>query len=165
MCVYSLRGNHLGAAGAGALAEALKLNAVMNTITLDGFGNGFPLPVKQLKGTEPVEALDFSNKGLGALSAIVIGKLIEFNAVLTDLNLGANQLCGINPYTGEGTYDPSGIQALAAALSSGSAVLTTIECVFRARTRESRHNSCTHVFSSRARSHQYHGFRPMCPFA
>ena len=114
MCVYSLEGNELGAAGAGALAEALKLNAVltsidvsyneigkdgaiaiaealksgrvvMNTVTLDGYGSGFPLPVKQLKGTEPVEALDFSSKGLGVASGIVIASLIEGNAVLTTI--------------------------------------------------------------------------------
>lgn len=71
------------------------------------------LPVKQLKGTEPVETLDLSNKSLGFVSGIAIAKLIEGNAVLTDLNLSHNQLCGINYFTGEGTYDASGIQALA----------------------------------------------------
>ena len=35
MCVYSLRGNELGAAGAGALAEALKLNAVLTALNLE----------------------------------------------------------------------------------------------------------------------------------
>ena len=49
--------------------------------------DGFALPIKKLKGTEPVETLNLSRKGLGVLSAIVIAKLIEFNAVLKKLSL------------------------------------------------------------------------------
>eukprot|EP00325_Prymnesiales_sp_UTEX-LB-985_P018082 CAMPEP_0174754326 /NCGR_PEP_ID=MMETSP1094-20130205/105680_1 /TAXON_ID=156173 /ORGANISM="Chrysochromulina brevifilum, Strain UTEX LB 985" /LENGTH=473 /DNA_ID=CAMNT_0015960191 /DNA_START=36 /DNA_END=1457 /DNA_ORIENTATION=- len=45
--------------------------------------------------------------------------------VLTSLNLAANALCGIEMY-GDGTYDPSGIQALSDALASGRAVLKSI---------------------------------------
>ena len=37
-------------------------------MTLDGFA----LPVKKLKGTDPEETLDLSNKGLGVTSAVVI---------------------------------------------------------------------------------------------
>ena len=78
--------NEIGKDGAIAIAEALKSGrVVMNTVTLDGYGSGFPLPVKQLKGTEPVEALDFSSKGLGVASGIVIASLIEGNAVLTTI--------------------------------------------------------------------------------
>ena len=48
--------------------------------------DGFALPIKQLKGTEPVESLDFSSKGLGPASAIVIASLIGANASLTILH-------------------------------------------------------------------------------
>jgi hypothetical protein len=41
---------------------------------------GYALPIKQLKGTEPVESLDLSSKGLGVSSAIVIASLIGVNA-------------------------------------------------------------------------------------
>ena len=40
---------------------------------------GFALPVKKLKGTNPVETLDLSRKRLGFLSAIVIAALIKVN--------------------------------------------------------------------------------------
>ena len=45
--------------------------------------DGFALPIKKLKGTEPVESLDFSGKGLGPASAIVIASLIGANPSLT----------------------------------------------------------------------------------
>lgn len=113
--------------GVLAIADALKSGtSVLKTITLDGYGVGFPLPVKQLKGTEPVESLDLSLKGLGMLSGIVIAKLIEFNSVMTSLSLANNQLCGLN-WEGKGTYDASGIKAIAEALQSGMGVLTELE--------------------------------------
>jgi len=45
---------------------------------------------------------------------------------LTSLNLSVNQLCGIDPYTGKGTYDATGIEAITAALSGGSLGLTSL---------------------------------------
>ena len=45
--------------------------------------DGFALPVKKLKGTDPVETLDLSSKGLGVSSAIVIASLIGVNGSLT----------------------------------------------------------------------------------
>jgi Ran GTPase-activating protein (RanGAP) involved in mRNA processing and transport len=50
------------------------------------------LPIKKLKGTEPVESLDLSNKRLGVASAIVIASLIGVNGALTALNLASNHL-------------------------------------------------------------------------
>ena len=47
--------------------------------------DGFALPVKKLKGTDPVKTLDFSGKGLGVASAIVIAALISVNAELTNI--------------------------------------------------------------------------------
>ena len=44
--------------------------------------DGYALPIKKLKGTEPVESLDLSNKRLGVASAIVIASLIGVNDAL-----------------------------------------------------------------------------------
>ena len=54
--------------------------------------DGFTLPIKKLKGTDPVETLDFSHKRLGPASAVVIGSLIRDNASLTKLNVMGNML-------------------------------------------------------------------------
>ena len=51
------------------------------------------LPVKQLKGTDPVEMLDLSWKGLGMASAFVIASLIGVNGgALTKISLACNCL-------------------------------------------------------------------------
>ena len=52
--------------------------------------DGYALPIKKLKGTEPVESLDLSGKKLGVASAIVIASLISVNGSLTSLNLSSN---------------------------------------------------------------------------
>ena len=57
--------------------------------------DGFALPVKKLKGTDPVEMLDLSGKNLGVASAVVIASLISVNGALTECNLQ------FNPYMDE----------------------------------------------------------------
>jgi hypothetical protein len=47
--------------------------------------DGFALPVKKLKGTDPVETLDLSGKNLGVFSAVVIASLIGVNGALTQV--------------------------------------------------------------------------------
>ena len=54
--------------------------------------DGYALPIKQLKGTEPVESLDLSGKNLGVASAIVIASLISVNGSLTKMSLALNHL-------------------------------------------------------------------------
>ena len=54
--------------------------------------DGFPLPVKKLKGTDPVETLDLSGRNLGSTSAVVIASLIGVNGAPTVTNLLHNQL-------------------------------------------------------------------------
>ena len=57
--------------------------------------DGFALPVKKLKGTDPVETLDLSGKNLGHLgvaSAVVIASLISVNGALTALDLSSDCL-------------------------------------------------------------------------
>ena len=54
--------------------------------------DGFALPIKKLKGTEPGELLDFSSKGLGLASVIVIASLIGANASLTRVDVSYNSM-------------------------------------------------------------------------
>ena len=54
--------------------------------------DGYALPIKKLKGTESVESLDLSGKGLRVASAIVIASLIRDNGSLTRLDVRNNRL-------------------------------------------------------------------------
>ena len=54
--------------------------------------DGYALPIKKLKGTEPVESLGLSGKMLGVASTIVIASLISVNGSLTALDLSDNKL-------------------------------------------------------------------------
>ena len=71
--------------------------------------DGYALPIKKLKGTEPVKSLDLSGKKLGVASAIVIASLISVNGALTSINLSENNLTNYG-------MDMTGITELAAAL-------------------------------------------------
>ena len=73
--------NKIGPEGASAIGEALKVNGSLSSVTLDRAA----LPIKQLKGTEPVESLDLADKGLGHLDAIVIAQCIECNGSLKEV--------------------------------------------------------------------------------
>ena len=54
--------------------------------------DGYALPVKKLKGTDPVETLDLSGKDLGVASVVVIASLISVNGGLTVIDLLYNKL-------------------------------------------------------------------------
>ena len=56
--------------------------------------DGYALPIKKLKGTEPVESLDLSGKKLGGASAIVIASLISVNGGLTRVDVRHNAFAG-----------------------------------------------------------------------
>ena len=47
--------------------------------------DGHPLEINQLKGTEPVESIDLSEKELGVASAVAIASLIGSNTVTKSL--------------------------------------------------------------------------------
>ena len=51
--------------------------------------DGHALQINQLRGSEPVESIDLSNKGLGVASAIVIASLIGSNTVTKSLKCAA----------------------------------------------------------------------------
>jgi NLR family CARD domain-containing protein 3 len=83
--------------------------------------DGFALPVKELKGTDPVETLDLSRKSLCVASAVVIASLIGANGALTSIDLSSNQLTNYSK-------DMMGINELAAALGANGA-LTNLKYV------------------------------------
>ena len=85
--------NDLYTEGGKALAKALEVNAVLTKLNL----NGFELNIAQLRGTEPVETLDLSRKGLGVASGIVIAKL-RVNALIT--TLATMQIVRLRPLRG-----------------------------------------------------------------
>ena len=99
--------NKIGTAGINVLAEAVQdAPPALTSLNLDGF----ELPIKQLKGTDPVESLDLkgidavreldlayglgNSEPLGVASAILIAKCIEANGVLTDLDTRGNRISG-----------------------------------------------------------------------
>ena len=47
--------------------------------------DGIILPIKKLKGTDPVDSVDFSGKGLGPASAAVIASLVGSNGSITSI--------------------------------------------------------------------------------
>ena len=106
-----LRGCALSEDGVKAIAEALKMNDLMAEVHLDG-NSSRPLPIQQLKGTDPVESLDLSKEGLGSASAsaILIGALIDANASITSLDLCFNML------------GSEGAKALASGISANASV-------------------------------------------
>ena len=61
-------------------------------------------------------SLELSGNKLDAEAANELGTTLVGNAVLTTLDLSNNQLCGLDRF-GDGTYNPSGIQAIASALA------------------------------------------------
>ena len=97
-----LRFNDIGAEGAKAIADALS------------------------SGRSGLTSLNLEDNNIGAEGAKTIANALQSGkAVLSSLNLADNALCGIEAY-GQGTYDASGIQALASALA-GNAVLTALD--------------------------------------
>ena len=74
-----------------------------------------------LTGNTVLTSLDVSRNSIGNEGAKAFATALS---ALTNLNLGGNELCGLD-FQGRGTYDASGIQALASALA-GNAVLTSL---------------------------------------
>ena len=62
---------------------------------------------------------------LGAAGAAALAPALAANGSLTSLNLGDNQLCGLDKY-GDGTYSAEGITAIADALRVNGS-LTSID--------------------------------------
>ena len=100
--------NNIGDEGAAKLAEVLNVNTGLQhlkwvphlnpnlaqicqqprTIFLKLLSyslDGHPLKIKELRGEEPVESIDLSNKGLGVASAVVIASLLVSNTTTKSL--------------------------------------------------------------------------------
>ena len=80
--------------------------------------------VRAVKPRDQMISLGLSDCNIGPRGAEEIAQYVSGSRVLTNLDLSSNQLCGIDVY-GRGTYDPTGIQALASAL--GTSVLTVLD--------------------------------------
>ena len=119
----------IGASGAKEIAEYVSGTAVLTDLNLCnnniGAEGAKAFAEALASGKAVLTYLNLRANDIGADGAKAIAAALVKNAVLKDLDLAQNALCGIDIY-GRGTYDPSGIQALAAALSSGSAVLTSL---------------------------------------
>ncbi|KAK3260637.1 hypothetical protein CYMTET_30412 [Cymbomonas tetramitiformis] len=137
----ALEYNNIGPEGAKALAVALTPNAEgvfntsLNTLELAdnqlcgldyrGRGtydaSGIKALADALVFNTSLNTLDLSDNQIGAEGAKALAVALApnaegvFNGSLNTLNLADNQLCGLDKY-GDGTYDASGIKALAEAL-------------------------------------------------
>ncbi|KAK3270513.1 hypothetical protein CYMTET_21093 [Cymbomonas tetramitiformis] len=114
MNTLNLKLNHIGDEGAEALAVALTPNAkgVFNT---------------------SLNTLDLASNRIGAEGAKALAVALTpnekgvFNTSLNTLNLGGNELCGMDG-NGRGTYDTSGIKALAESLVFNTSLNTLNLC-------------------------------------
>ena len=122
----NISNNHLKAEGAKILAPALQDSGSLSKLIFYG---GFEEYGRWKEGdavtidTTMTEA-DFSGKGLGAagaqiLAAFMSTKLFEAKGSLSQLDVSGNRLCGvwIDDYE-RGTYDSSGLIALAESISN-----------------------------------------------
>ena len=112
--------------GVYALAKALKSNAVLTSLNLssNNIGNYGAKEIAEAlrSGKAVLTSLNLFDNRIGPEGANAIADALgSGSAVLTTLDLSGNQLCGIDP-KGEGTYDATGIRAIADALKSGKAL-------------------------------------------
>jgi hypothetical protein len=127
--LLTLKSNHLGSKGAKVMGEVLKVNNILRTLEAPHNSidiEGAKAIAEGLSVNTVMTALDLSFNNLRPTGAAIIAEALKSGrTVLTSLNLSQNALCGINHF-GNGTYDASGINALAAALAS-NAVLTKLD--------------------------------------
>ncbi|EOD23708.1 hypothetical protein EMIHUDRAFT_254895 [Emiliania huxleyi CCMP1516] len=69
--------------------------------------------------------LELVNKGIGVVGGFVVAGLMPVMASLKSLYLSDNALCGATKF-GEGTYDATGIKAIADALRDSASTLTSL---------------------------------------
>ena len=134
MTSLDLQSNRLGLEGGKAIASALTGNAVLTSIDVgyNRIGKEQVLSLVSIfKEKDQMKSVGLAGCNLGVDGAEAVADYVSGSAVLKSIDLSSNQLCGVNP-AGNGTYDLSGIQALAAALGSGSAVLTNLNLAHNA---------------------------------
>ena len=111
-----IRSNNIAGDGAAQLSAA-----VLGNLKIEMFNE---IPIKEMRANSITE-LDLKEKGLGVEGGMVVAGLLPVMGSLTSLNLGHNQLCGLDQF-GQGTYTAEGITAIADALRVNGA-LTKIE--------------------------------------
>ena len=129
LTTLNIDGNGIGNEGAKAFANALTVSRVLTTlnININHIGSEGAMAIAEmLKVNGVLTTLDVSRNQLDAEAGRALADALSVNGVLTSLYLSGNELCGLNPYTGEGTYDATGITALANALKVNTA-LTNLE--------------------------------------
>ena len=149
LCEQLTPANALGVVKAAANLQCAALESAALAFVKKHIGSVSELQINELMGEKPVETIDLSGKGLTAKSAIFIASCIQENGVLKKLkcansphvlafvsapidttsflgSLSGNELCGINFFTGNGTYTTEGITKLCEGLK-GSAV-TSLKC-------------------------------------
>ena len=133
----NLRTNNLTAKGAVLLAEALKHNSSLTTLDVSSNGvfvegaeafasmalendalgsltlHECALPLMDLKGDSHVKALNLAQRGLQPEDALVVGRLLEVNTKLKQLDLSLNNIGGWNYLHGiQSKTEIAGIVAL-----------------------------------------------------
>ena len=117
--------------GAIALGEALKSNKTLEELDLFkcsiGAEGAKALASALSEGSAVLTSLNLEMNHVGPEGAKALAAALRVNRVLlTNLNIKDNALGGVSMWhPGEGTYDPSGIEALASALA-GNSVLTNL---------------------------------------
>jgi hypothetical protein len=101
------------------LLEVLPLFGRLSNLDLSGNTIGAEvarLLADALSDNGSLTSLDMLGNEMGPEGAKALAPAIAANGSLTTLNLAENQLCGLDPWTGEGTYTGEGITAIADAL-------------------------------------------------
>merc|ERR1711924_46988 len=96
----------------------------------DLFGEGITEGIKPtitkslasyIAGSSTLTALGLEGNELGVEGAKVLAPAIAASSTLTSIDLSSNELCGLD-FAGRGTYDATGINAIADALRVSSAL-------------------------------------------
>ena len=148
---FDLMGQQRGtytAEGITAIADALRVNAVLTNLRLDGNNigvDGAKAIAKALKANAVLTVLNLIGNNIGVnIGAKAIGEALKVNAVLTTLSLRSNKIGdkgakaiaeGLKSGTavltelglGSNKIGDQGAKAIAEALKSGTAVLTNLE--------------------------------------
>ena len=108
--------------GPAAIADGIKNNGALVKLDAsdnDMFGftdkSGIQAWADALKTNSSLLELNLGKNGMNTNDAKIFADGVSTNGALTSLNVSNNALCGLNKY-GRGTYDASGVTALADAI-------------------------------------------------
>ena len=112
-----LRFNGIGAKGAKALGEALKLNGSLTSLDVGSnkIRKKAALELVKIFSEKQMTSVGLAECDLGAEGAKAVAEYVQLSSSLTSLDLSSNRLCGVNVF-GEGTYTAEAINAIGEAL-------------------------------------------------